>query len=147
MSKRSDIWQAWFTEPLGKVIARKLSAWWHKPLEYPWPEELNEEVQQSDSHAVCPHCFTPQEQYGWFCPECGTAVGPYNNIMPYIYIFSVGEGARAGVGNKLKWSPFNTCLLVIFGFMEYLIFAPFYWFRIYRNWKGQREADCSSVDT
>ena len=141
MSKIGESIRQWINVPLGKVIAGRLSAWWHPPLEYPWPAELNDEVNQPESHAVCPHCFTPQQGTEWFCPECGAATGPYNNVMPYIHIFSVGEGARAGVGSKLKWSPFNICLLIVFGFIEYMLFAPVYWLRLYRNWKRQKNAD------
>lgn len=141
MSKVSAIIKEWVNKPLGKVIAEKVYAWLHPPLVYPWSQELNDEVRQPDSHAVCPHCFTPQEGTEWFCPECGAATGPYNNIMPYIYIFSVGEGARAGVRGRLKRSPLNAVFLILFGLLEYAIFAPFFWFRIYRNWKRQKTAD------
>lgn len=136
----------WIKEPLGKLIVRKVSAWWSKPLEYPWPEELNEAVQRPDSNFVCHHCFAPQEQYGWFCPECGAATGPYNNCLPYIYIFSTGEVMRAGVGNKLKWSFFTTSFFILFSFFEYFVFAPIYWFRMYRNWKRQKEGELAEEE-
>jgi hypothetical protein len=130
----------WINEPLGKLVIDKITAWWHEPITYPWPEELNEEVQRAESAYVCHHCLTPQGHPGWFCPKCGAATGPYNNYLPYINIFSTGEVVRAGVGSKLKWTCFTTGLFILFSFLEYLVFAPAYWFRMYRNWKRQHEA-------
>jgi hypothetical protein len=129
----------WKKEPLGRLLVRKVLDWWNEPLTYPWPEELNEGVQQPDSALLCHHCFTPQQHPGWFCPECGAATGPYNNCLPYIYIFSIGEVARAGVSSKLKWSILTTAGLILFS-LNYTVFAPIYWFRMYRNWKRQRQA-------
>ena len=114
------------------------AAWWHTPVNYPWPEELNDEVRQADSPRICHRCFAPQEHPGWFCSKCGTATGPYNNCLPYIYIFSIGEVVRAGVGSRLKWSFFNTILLILFSLVEYMVFAPIYWYRMYRNWRRGR---------
>jgi len=53
----------------------------------PWDVEITEKLNDPESTPVCHHCFTLQEHDRWFCPECGAAVGPYNNYLPFIYIF------------------------------------------------------------
>jgi len=52
----------------------------------PWDAEMTEKLNDPEAVPVCHHCFTPQEHDRWFCPECGAAVGPYNNYLPLIHI-------------------------------------------------------------
>lgn len=120
---------AWMKEPLGQTVVRKVRAWWNKPLIYPWPEELNEEVASAESLRVCHHCFAEQDHLGWFCQECGTATGPYNNTMPFVYIFSIGEVVRAGVRPEVKRSRLVGLGYLLFSLAEYFLFFPFYWYR------------------
>src|SRR3954468_23812942 len=72
------------------------------PTPNPWPDDIEAAVHQPDALPICHRCFTPQNHNGWFCPECGTATGPYNNLMPYLYIFSEGEVLRAGVLDPVR---------------------------------------------
>ena len=74
-----------------------------------------------------------------FCPECGTAVGPYNNIMPYIRIFSYGEVYRVGVGPRAHFTPLTIVGHLIWGSTQYGIFFPFYLFRVARNFFRQKK--------
>jgi hypothetical protein len=136
-----EVVKSWMKEPLGKLIARKLSGWWRTPLTYPWPEELNEEVRQADSFHVCHHCFSPQEHHGWFCPECGAATGPYNNCMPYIYIFSTGEVLRAGVDERIRRSSYANRFYIFYALAELGVFVPIYWFRMHRSRKRRLAAE------
>src|SRR5438270_680281 len=57
----------------------------------PWDAEIENQLHEPDAVEICPHCFTAQQPDGWFCPNCGKATGPYNNLMPFIYVFSEGE--------------------------------------------------------
>lgn len=75
------------------------------PYSEPWPEEVDDAVRRPDAVLVCHRCLAPQKPGAWFCPECGAAVGPYNNVMPYLYIFSMGEGFRAGVQPEAHYTP------------------------------------------
>jgi len=79
--------------------------------------------------------MTPCDLPVWFCPSCGAAVGPYNNVMEYINIFSVGEALRSGVGPEAHFTPFRTVAYVSIGLAEYTVFAPLYFIRLYRNFK------------
>ena len=99
----------------------------------PWDAEIENGVQQPESVCLCHRCFTPTPPAGWFCEDCGGAVGPYNNLMPYVQVFSEGEVFRNGVTDKTRANP-----LVIGGYLlgslsAYLVFAPVYWFFLFRN--------------
>src|SRR5258708_33321196 len=68
----------------------------------PWANEIEEEVNREEAVPLCHRCLAPQTHNGWFCPECGTTVGPYCNYLPYIYIFSQGELLRIGVTERIR---------------------------------------------
>jgi hypothetical protein len=114
----------------------------------PWGEETEKLLQGPDAVEVCHHCFTPQssEGCGWFCEHCGSAAGPYNNLMPFVYVFSQGEVLRNGVNDKLRSSP-----LIIIGYLlvsasAYTVFAPVYWVALFKNLKRHRQDQLQNVD-
>src|SRR6185437_496944 len=80
----------------------------------PWDAET--EQQLSEAKEVCPHCLTEQSPTAWFCPRCNRAIGPYNNLMPYVCIFSEGEVLRNSANRHLRNRPW-----IVFGYI--LIFA------------------------
>jgi hypothetical protein len=131
-----SLWEEWKSKSLGQVIASRVMAWWGKPDEPdPWPVELDVAIQSPMALAVCHRCISPQAHSGWFCPECGTAVGPYNNIMPFVYIYSIGEVARSGVGPEARFTPLTTTGYVLFGLTQYQLFSPWYFVRLYLNYR------------
>jgi hypothetical protein len=113
-------------------------AWWRwfssGPLKPdPWSEEIAGQLRDPDSAPVCHHCLQEQSDTAHFCPQCGTAVGDYNNLLPFERIFSVGEVLRNGINSKVRPSP-----LVILGYLVLPLFifwlaAPFYWYQFLRN--------------
>jgi hypothetical protein len=107
----------------------------------PWGEDVQHAIEQEDALPLCPHCLSPQDHNGWFCPECGSTVGPYANYMPYIYLFSQGEVLRAGVTARFRHSP-----LIITGYILLVlailpIAAPFYWFFLFKNLSREQETN------
>ena len=68
----------------------------------PWDETTEVAVQQDDAVPVCHHCLSEVPPGQWFCEHCGCAVGPYNNWMPFIYVFSEGEVLRNGIFNRVR---------------------------------------------
>ena len=129
--------QEWGRRSLGDILAeqfRRFRIWWLKTSPNPWPEELDAAVEERDSKMICPRCSTPQSDRAWFCPKCGAAVGPYNNTMPFLTIFSMGEMLRAGTGSQLKKSPLVFVGFLSVGLTQYLLFAPFFLYRFIRNW-------------
>jgi hypothetical protein len=86
----------------------------------PWGPEVEKALQSSESVPVCPHCLAPQVHEVWFCPDCGSTVGPYNNYSPYLYIFSLGEALRAALSGTQHHRP----LVRVGAFLVLLSFAP-----------------------
>ncbi len=82
------------------------------PRPDPWGEEIERAVQEEDAVPLCPHCLAPQESDTWFCPACGSSIGPYNNVNPYLYAFSLGDLFRNGTTGWAAARP-----LVILGFL------------------------------
>ena len=95
----------------------------------PWDAEVEQKLSEPETPEVCPHCSTPQSPTAWFCPHCGRAVGPYNNLMPYVQVFSEGEVFRNGTSGRLGNRPLiaigffliilgiNPLLLPIYGWL------------------------------
>jgi hypothetical protein len=106
-------------------VGRGLSYLWRKVTfgPDPWDAGITEQLEDPRSVPVCHHCFTPQEHGRWFCSECGRAVGPYNNVMPFISVFSYGEVARNAVYNHVLPSPLTIFGYLCFGLSEYLVDA------------------------
>ena len=117
-----------------------LLAWWRRPLPPdPWDEETEQQVEQGDAIPVCHRCMTPIEDEGWFCAKCGSAVGPYNNLMPFVYIASMGEVARAGVGLGAPRRWWERVGAMLYGLLNYGFLFPLYAYRAIRSWMRQRE--------
>ncbi|MBI3851491.1 MAG: zinc ribbon domain-containing protein [Verrucomicrobia bacterium] len=106
--------------------ARRLLTWIRQaPVKSdPWSPEIEEAVQQADATPLCHKCFTPQPPGSWFCEHCGSAVGPYNNWMPYVYVFSQGEVLRNGVTEKIRINVLTVAGYLLFSFSSYVVFAP-----------------------
>jgi hypothetical protein len=94
----------------------------------PWDAEVEQKL--SEAVEVCPHCLTEQPPTAWFCKGCGRAVGPYNNLMPYLQVFSEGEVFRNGASGQFRKRPLVLAgyFLVILGM--YPLFAPLYLLRL-----------------
>jgi len=75
------------------------------PSPDPWDAEVQRRLDDPETREVCPHCSTPQEPGMWFCENCGRAVGPYNNLMPYVNVFSEGEVFRNGATGRFRNKP------------------------------------------
>lgn len=112
----------------------------------PWDAEVEQKLQDPEVQQACHRCLTPQEPGAWFCQHCGTAVGPYNNLMPFLNVFSEGEVLRNGVGGRFRNRP----LIVIGYFLITLgifpILAPIYWLSLLLNLKRPSERQ-ESADT
>ncbi|MDD5139644.1 MAG: hypothetical protein PHY43_05210 [Verrucomicrobiales bacterium] len=80
----------------------------------PWSAEIEASLQADDATPICHRCLTPHSELAWFCEHCGSAVGTYNNWMPYIYVFSQGEVLRNGVTDKLCVIPFTIAAIYYF---------------------------------
>ena len=105
----------------------------------PWGDDVEAALNQGDALPLCPHCLSPQEHNGWFCPSCGSTSGPYANYLPYVFIFSQGEALRAGVAQGTRRSPLVVAGYFLFSLSLFGLAAPVYWFFLLRNLRRRGE--------
>jgi hypothetical protein len=106
----------------------------------PWDKEIEKALHEPEAEEVCHRCFDPVPQGSWFCGHCGCAVGPYNNLMPYINVFSQGEVLRNGVNDKLCQNALIVAGYLLVSLNLYFVFAPIYWIFLFRNLQRQKES-------
>lgn len=106
----------------------------------PWDKEIEIALHEPEAVEVCHRCFDPVTPNSWFCRRCGCAVGPYNNLMPFILVFSQGEVLRNGVNDKLPRNAFIVAGYLLVSLCMYAIFAPIYWIFLFRHLKRQKES-------
>ena len=104
----------------------------------PWDAATESKLAEPGAVQVCHHCLTEQPENSWFCRRCGSAVGPYNNLMPYVCIFSEGEVYRNGASGKLRPSPLILTGYFLLSFTFGLL-APIYWVMLFRNWRRMKK--------
>ena len=104
-----------------------------RPTPEPWSAEVEASLQAQDATPICHRCLTPHSDEAWFCAHCGSAVGTYNNLMPYVQIFSAGEVLRNGATDKMRANPLTIGGYLLYSLGQYLILAPIYWFFLFRN--------------
>jgi len=92
----------------------------------PWDADFDQKLLDSETPEACPHCSVPQTPGAWFCPHCGRAVGPYNNLMPYVQVFSEGEVFRNGASGMFRNRPLMTIGLLLIVLVVNPFFAPIY---------------------
>ena len=123
---------------VGYLLWRFVRYWKRLPVSPdPWGHEIAEALESPDATPVCPHCQYPNVANRWFCPECGCAVGDYNNVNPYLYLFSLGEVLRTGTSGPVRKSWLTVTGFILLSLLEYVVFAPVYWFFLYRNLSGK----------
>jgi hypothetical protein len=101
----------------------------------PWDAEFEQKMQDPDTPQTCHHCSTPQPPGAWFCGHCGRAVGPYNNLMPFVQVFSEGEVFRNGTSGQFRNRPLILVgyFLISLGMFSFL--APIFWISMLLNLK------------
>ncbi len=114
----------------------------------PWGAEVEQAVEGEGAVPLCPHCLAPQEHNGWFCPECGSTVGPYSNYLPAVYIFSIGEAVRAGVTRRLRHPLLLGIgyVLIALGFLPFLV-ALIYLVLVLRKLNQRQDQDSNPLPT
>jgi 4-amino-4-deoxy-L-arabinose transferase-like glycosyltransferase len=105
----------------------------------PWNADVEHQLEEPEAVEVCHHCLTQQPPNAWFCEHCGSAVGPYNNMMPYLNVFSEGEVVRNGAADRLRSKPLIIAGYLLFSLSACAFFAPIFWFFFFKNLKRSRE--------
>jgi hypothetical protein len=137
----SNLLQKWKNASMGSIAKSQVSLWWRQLPADPWSEEDEKEINSPDARALCHRCFLrlEYEESRWFCANCGTAIGPYNNILPYVRIFSIGEIFRSGVGKDAPFTVLTVIGYLLFAFTDATLIAPFYVFRLLKNIRRKKE--------
>jgi len=112
----------------------------------PWDAEVEQKISGPDAVEICPHCLTEQPPNAWFCKGCGRAVGPYNNLMPYVQVFSEGEVLRNGTSGRLRKSPLILIGYFLISVGMFPLLAPFYLFSLFLNWQRQPDVPKSAEE-
>ncbi len=60
-------------------------------------------------------------------------MGPYNNWMPYLYVFSQGEVLRNGTAGRFRINGVTILGYIFYSFSGFLIFAPIYLVFFFKN--------------
>jgi hypothetical protein len=123
-------------ETLGAVVALGIVMWLAIQAYRRWmPEnppatetsgsgdEVNTAIEESGlAQPLCLRCLTPHEPTAYFCPHCNAAVGPYNNWMPYLYVYSEGQWLR-----DASVSPTRSPWLIHLGYglLSFAVLGPF----------------------
>jgi hypothetical protein len=124
---------------VGWFVVSAFRRWLAKPVTPdPWGAEVTDAINQPEAVPVCLYCQCPHEPNRWFCAECGHAVGDYNTVNPYLYIFSLGEVLREGTSGNIRKSWLTVTGLVVLSLVEYFVLAPIYWFFLFRNLSRKR---------
>jgi len=105
----------------------------------PWNAEVEQSLSEPEAVEVCHRCFAEQPPDAWFCAHCGSAVGPYNNLMPYVCVFSQGEVFRNGVDSRVQANPLTVLGYLFYSLVSYALFAPVYWFFFFKQLQRCRE--------
>ena len=92
----------------------------------PWDAEVEQKLQEPEAREICHRCLTPQEPDQWFCKHCGSAVGPYNTLMPFLNVFSEGEVLRNGVSGRFRNRPLIMIGYLLITLRFFLLFASGY---------------------
>jgi hypothetical protein len=99
----------------------------------PWGEQVSRELDSPNAAPVCHRCLTEQTEQAHFCPKCGTAVGAFNNWLPLEQLYSEGEVFRNGTNMNLPRRPLVVVGYLLISLAAYSIFAPAYWYFLFRN--------------
>lgn len=120
---------------LGVVVSYRLIRWVRRlPVSPdPWDEQTAQSLDAETTAEICHKCSRPHPPEQPFCEHCGAAIGTYNNCMPYVYLFSEGEVLRTGVAGKFRVNALTVGGYLIYSLISYLIFAPIYWYLLFRN--------------
>ena len=108
----------------------------------PWGPEIAKEMEEPDAVPVCSHCLTPQEHNGWFCPQCGSTVGPFSNYLPFVYPFSIGDALRRGMEAGLEYRGLvktGYVLVAVAMLPMVTIVVPFYLFFLCWHYLRRRQ--------
>lgn len=104
-----------------------------KPGPNPWDEKTEESIQQPDAVPLCRRCLEPHEESARYCSNCGLPVDSMVPLSPFHQVFAMGDVLLTGTQRRFPVNWLTITGFVFLSMIQYLIFAPFYWFFLLRN--------------
>jgi hypothetical protein len=120
---------------IASVLVWRLIQWFGGPptRPNPWDDATEASLHDPEALPLCPRCLEPDRDGVQFCRDCGFPVGPYVMWSPYLYLYAIGDLLRTGVDRPFRASAPILIFLLLFSASEYVVFAPVYWFFLFRN--------------
>lgn len=113
-----------------------------QPTPDPWDDQTLL-LDNADALPICHYCLKEHDALVNFCPHCGAAVGTYTNLMPPLYLYSIGDVFRAGTEGTYRRSRFLNGGFFFASFVAYALvtplffLVPIYWFKLLKNASAQ----------
>jgi hypothetical protein len=109
-----------------------------KPGPNPWDEQTEASLHQPDATPLCRRCLEPYDESARYCPHCGLPVDSMVPLSPFHQIFAIGDVLLTGTQRTFPINWLTITGYVLLSTIQYLVFAPFYWFFLLRNIRRQR---------
>lgn len=95
----------------------------------PWDEKTEESLHQPDATPLCRRCLEPHELEARY----GLPVDSMVPLSPFHQVFALGDILLTGTQRRFPVNWLTVSGYVLLSLIQYLIFAPFYWFFLLRN--------------
>lgn len=112
----------------------------------PWHGDPDVNPDSQEAHPLCTRCLSQLEETDWFCAACGKAAAPTTNMMPFLESLSLGDVLRQGTDGRFRKNPLSVAGYIVLSVTQYWIFAPVYWWRLYRNIRRQNALEHSGSE-
>jgi hypothetical protein len=99
----------------------------------PWDEATEERIQQPDAVPLCRRCLEPYEDAARYCSHCGLPVDSLVPLSPFHQLFAVGDVLLTGTQRRFSVNWITITGFVLLSMIQYMVFAPVYWFCLLRN--------------
>lgn len=113
----------------------------------PWDDQVEQSIQEPDATPICRRCLEPYEESARYCSHCGLPVDSLVPLSPFHQVFAIGDVLLTGTQRKFPVNYVTVTGYVLFSTVQYLVFAPLYWFWLLRNVRRIRAEANAAGDT
>ena len=106
----------------------------------PWDDLLEEDFwEKATPLYFCGNCGALFDDRRYFCESCGSSVGYYNNSMPFLWIFSLGDLLMYCISPGFRGGRMNIAGVYLMALGQYGPLAIFYLYRMHKQIKQNRQ--------
>ena len=99
----------------------------------PWDEKTEESLNQPDAVPLCRRCLESHDPDARYCSNCGLPVDSMVPLSPFHQAFALGDVLLTGTQRRFPVNWLTITGFILLSMIQYLVFAPFYWFLLLRN--------------